>query len=312
MADTQWTDDELRLIERLGRAPQPALNPAQVEVIKMSMLQNIPTAPVPTPTPFAPWLLALGGGLVGVIVTIIVVVVVIIQPGSNGQVPPIEQTLTAVATYLPSATPTATVTGTLTSTPLPATATASATLDPSVTVSPVTPTLVVTGTTTAQASPTAQGTVSPVTPTLVVTGTTTAQASPTAQGTVTVTSTPAGDVIIIEGPVTNININIITIYNFTIVVAPDDPILTTINIGDIIRVEGALDDDDGQIVIIAITIINITIINQPPDQGGSGNWTDDGTCANPPPSWAPAHGWRRRCGGGGGNGGGNDDDDDDD
>ncbi|MBN8592290.1 MAG: hypothetical protein J0M33_11035 [Anaerolineae bacterium] len=284
MADIQWTDDELRLIERLGRAPQPALNPAQMEVIKMSMLQNIPTAPVPTPTPFTPWLFALGGGVIGIMVTIIVVVVVIFQPGSNGHVPPIEQTLTAVATYLPSATPTATVTGTLTSTPLPATATASATLDPSVTVSPVTPTLV-------------------------VTGTTTAQASPTAQGTVTVTSTPAGDVIIIEGPVTNININIITIYNFTIVVAPDDPILTTINIGDIIRVEGALDDDDGQIVIIAITIINITIINLPPDQGGSGDWTDDGSCANAPPPWAPAHGWRRRCEGGGKD---KDDDDDDD
>jgi hypothetical protein len=281
MADTQWNDDELRLIERLGRAPQPALNPAQVEVIKMSMLQNVPTAPVPTPTPFAPWLVALGGGVIGIVVTIIVVVVVIFQPGSNGQVPPIEQTLTAVATYLPSTTPTATVTGTLTSTPLPSTATASATLDPSVTV----------------------------TPTLVVTGTTTAPASPTAQGTVTVTSTPAGDVIIIEGPVTNININIITIYNFTIVVAPDDPILTTINIGDIIRVEGALDDDDGQIVIIAITIINITIINLPPDQGGSGEWTDDGSCANAPPPWAPAHGWRRRCEGGGKD---KDDDDDDD
>lgn len=26
-------------------------------------------------------------------------------------------------------------------------------------------------------------------------------------------------------------------------------------------------------------------------------WYDDGTCNNPPPDWAPASGWRRRCGG---------------
>lgn len=25
-------------------------------------------------------------------------------------------------------------------------------------------------------------------------------------------------------------------------------------------------------------------------------WYDDGTCNNPPPEWAPASGWRRRCG----------------
>src|SRR5690606_39838806 len=27
-------------------------------------------------------------------------------------------------------------------------------------------------------------------------------------------------------------------------------------------------------------------------------WRDPGTCSNPPP-WAPAHGWRARCGSGG-------------
>lgn len=36
-------------------------------------------------------------------------------------------------------------------------------------------------------------------------------------------------------------------------------------------------------------------------------WHDDGTCNNPPPNWAPASGWRRRCAGGsqGTNPGGN-------
>jgi hypothetical protein len=44
-------------------------------------------------------------------------------------------------------------------------------------------------------------------------------------------------------------------------------------------------------------------------------WRDDGSCNNPPPPWAPANGWRRRCesgnGNGNGSGGGGDDDDDD-
>jgi hypothetical protein len=25
-------------------------------------------------------------------------------------------------------------------------------------------------------------------------------------------------------------------------------------------------------------------------------WRDKGNCQNPPPDWAPANGWRRRCG----------------
>jgi hypothetical protein len=27
-------------------------------------------------------------------------------------------------------------------------------------------------------------------------------------------------------------------------------------------------------------------------------WRDDNECGSPPPPWAPAHGWRRKCGGG--------------
>ncbi len=138
-----------------------------------------------------------------------------------------------------------------------------------------------------------------------------------------------GDIIIvIEGPVEAININIIVIYGIEIEINIDNPALTVIQIGDIVRVEGAVsddddddDDDDGnKIIIIAVTIIIINVdINI--DTGEA--WRDSGDCGNPPPPWAPANGWRRRCeqGGGGnpgggnpggGNGRGNDDDDDDD
>jgi hypothetical protein len=112
--------------------------------------------------------------------------------------------------------------------------------------------------------------------------------------------TVAGDdddqpvIIVIEGPVQSININIITIYNINIEVDIDDPILTVIQIGDRIRVEGTYAGGGPTIVIVAINIIiinvDIVIID-----GNPVVWRDDGSCANPPPAWAPAVGWRRRC-----------------
>jgi hypothetical protein len=118
-------------------------------------------------------------------------------------------------------------------------------------------------------------------------------------------STPiVGDgaiIIVVEGPVEAININIITIYGINIILSPDDPLLTVIQIGDVIRIEGAMDEGDGvTIVIIAITIIFIDVDVFVLD---GDVWRDDGNCQNGPPPWAPANGWRRRCEGGGGNGG---------
>lgn len=46
----------------------------------------------------------------------------------------------------------------------------------------------------------------------------------------------------------------------------------------------------------------------PPIPGSNGapqEWNDDGSCNNPPPAHAPAHGWRQRCEGGGSGGGDN-------
>jgi hypothetical protein len=81
--------------------------------------------------------------------------------------------------------------------------------------------------------------------------------TPTA-GAATPTATPAPDVIVIEGPVINIINNIITIYDFDVEVEPENPILTIIDIGDIIRVEGAL---RGSNVIVATVVSNITAVN---------------------------------------------------
>lgn len=104
-------------------------------------------------------------------------------------------------------------------------------------------------------------------------------------------------VIVIEGPVDEIDVNIIVIYGIHIEVDVDDPILTVIRVGDVVHVEGGVvDEGEGTIVIVAITVIIINVEVNINDDGDV--WRDNGNCQNPPPPWAPAHGWRRRCGGG--------------
>jgi hypothetical protein len=77
-----------------------------------------------------------------------------------------------------------------------------------------------------------------------------------------------GAIIIVEGPVETINVNIITIFGTDIEVNPNDPILTRIHLGDNVRVEGDLVITGDTLVIVAVTIINIDIdlvvIGQPP------------------------------------------------
>ena len=74
----------------------------------------------------------------------------------------------------------------------------------------------------------------------------------------TVTPTLLGGtnvIVVVEGPVINIVNNIVTIYNFNIQVAPENPILSIIDIGDIVHVEGDFDDHG---MILAHTISNVS------------------------------------------------------
>jgi hypothetical protein len=145
------------------------------------------------------------------------------------------------------------------------------------------------------------------TPTFTPTPTETPTAIPTGTLTVTPEATPGLPVtIIVEGPVQNININIITIYDIDIEVNVNDPILTVVQIGDVVRVEGNTVGTGDTIIVVAVTVVIVNVDVVVNVEGGV--WRDEGDCRNGPPPWAPAHGWRRRCEGGGGN----DDDDDDD
>lgn len=73
--------------------------------------------------------------------------------------------------------------------------------------------------------------------------------------------------IVIEGPVQEININTIRIFDIDIEVNPADPILTQIRIGDTIRIEGQSSFEGTIIIIVAINIViietNIVVINNP-------------------------------------------------
>lgn len=150
----------------------------------------------------------------------------------------------------------------------------------------------------------------PITPTnQLPTETATIQASPTVMATnpasATPESTPAVGVIVIEGPIDEIRANIIIIFEIEIVVDPSNPVLAVLEPGDFIRVEGS-PGTNGVIAVIVTVIDEDVSVN--PDTGE--NWRDDGSCSNPPPDWAPANGWRRRCEGnqpnnGNGNGNGN-------
>lgn len=99
-------------------------------------------------------------------------------------------------------------------------------------------------------------------------------------------------IIIIEGPVDAIDGNTIIIFGFPIVLDPDDPRLTVIQVGDIIRIEG--DDNGGLLIAIVFVFTDVEIF-----VNNGVVWRDRGTCGNAPPPWAPAWGWRARCEGGG-------------
>ncbi len=103
-----------------------------------------------------------------------------------------------------------------------------------------------------------------------------------------------GTTIIIEGPVQVINVNIITIYDINIQVDEHDPVLTNIHIGDFVRVEGNAASGPTLIVVaVTVFVVNVDVVVS---NNNVVIWQDDGkNCGNPPPPWAPANGWRRRC-----------------
>ena len=65
--------------------------------------------------------------------------------------------------------------------------------------------------------------------------------------------------IVIEGSVQAININVITVFDFDIQIDAGNPILTDIQIGDNVRIEGNMDFVDTVFVIVAVNITKIDV-----------------------------------------------------
>jgi hypothetical protein len=107
------------------------------------------------------------------------------------------------------------------------------------------------------AMPTAQVTTAP---TSEVTPEATSEATP--EATPIATATPTGDtIIVVEGPIINIVNNIITVFDFDIEVEPQHPILTLIEIGDFIHVEGSFVNTDVIVATVVSNIANATIVS---------------------------------------------------
>jgi hypothetical protein len=135
--------------------------------------------------------------------------------------------------------------------------------------------------------PLLQPTTSPILPTMTPTemAEITPTMPPTLEGTLPVT-------VILEGPVQAIKGNTLTIFGLTVALSPTDPILSAIRTGDLLRVEGDISTGSGVITAVRVTVIDVEININPTN---SEVWRDPGNCGNPPPAWAPANDWRRRC-----------------
>lgn len=92
-----------------------------------------------------------------------------------------------------------------------------------------------------------------------------ATSAPTLPPTMAATGTPVQFVkVIIEGPVevVDLNVDVVVVYKQRIRFRRDDPIRTKIKVGDWVHVEGNLERENvNQLIIV---VINITIINPPP------------------------------------------------
>lgn len=176
-----------------------------------------------------------------------------------------------------------------------------------------TATTTMTATTTITRTSTLTPSVTPIssaTPTSTMTASVTPPPTNTPLPSPVVTATPRSVAIVIEGPVSSINDQTITIYDFVLTLEPDNPILAVIRPGDILRIEGFRSETTIQ--VISVVFVDVLVLVE-----GEQIWRGD-DCAVPPPDWAQdlADIWYAQClsafPSGGNSGGSTDSDDDDD
>lgn len=107
---------------------------------------------------------------------------------------------------------------------------------------------------------------------------------------------------LIEGQVTDIDGNTLSIFNTDITLIEDDPLLDVVRVGDSVRIDGRVSTVADAGIQTLVSLDGFTLM----DADGSSialvlnaehfeAWRDFGTCENPPPPWAMATDWRIRC-----------------
>ena len=219
MIDEPFTPDEQLLIERLRTAPQPELSQEIIESIRLQIFEELDSLPPSgSPSKPSPSVPAPVAVVIAIVVVVIIAVVLLV---ANSQ-----QELSRDL----SGTPRTEVIPTVeleTEEPL------------------VVPTVEATPELSAEVT-------SEVTPEI------TPEATPETTPEPTDEPEAGAPLIVVEGPVEEINVSTITIFDINIQVDPSDPVLTQIQIGDTLRVEGETSFDNNVIVIVAV---NITIID---------------------------------------------------
>jgi hypothetical protein len=214
MMDNQFTPDEQKLIERLSAAPRPRIRPPARAAIRERIIQELraPTAPVKRPFDNLLHLTPRLAAALAAVIAISLLVLALVQV-ANQPATTLPAPTNQVA-VVPSETPDLSTGST---TPM-GNASPTPSRGPELTSSMAATTQVPVVSTT------------PVTATLPATLET---------------------VIVVEGPITEIVNNVITIYDYHIEVEPQHPILALIDIGDTVRVEGAF-DNTGQVLAIVV------------------------------------------------------------
>ena len=116
--------------------------------------------------------------------------------------------------------------------------------------------------------------------------------------------------VVIEGPVEAVSGNRVRIHGFDLEL-DDDPRLRALQVGDVIRVDGNVDDrrmselleagpdddiDDDRFVSVHNPRLSF-LSNEIYSSDDGQVWRDSGLCSEAPPTWAAARSWRNRCSG---------------
>lgn len=133
---------------------------------------------------------------------------------------------------------------------------------------------------------------------------------PPPEPTATITTTTGAIPVVIEGPVDAVSGNRVRIHGIDLQL-DDDPRLQGLQVGDVLRVGGEIDDDrlddlfddgsdddidDDRYVIVRNTQIGF-LSNEIYANDDGQVWRDSGACIEAPPGWASANAWRSRCSG---------------